>query len=98
MIIDKELMERYKSFTDNVMQCYSLIIAGQPADYDRIMDLLALTSGQATGIAYYMGVSVPKPRPWEAIGVSRSTYYNDLKRARAADKRNNINKILDDGS
>jgi hypothetical protein len=111
MIIDKELKERYKRFYDNVCLCNTLIIANQSESYNTIMDLLAMTAGQAIGIAAYMGIDAaqahakayaeihgtvnisaadipdPSKRPWDKLGISRSTYYNDLRRSKLADER-----------
>jgi hypothetical protein len=95
MQIDKELKERFEQFAYNVIQCNMLIANGQPTDYNQIMDLMALTAGQAIGIASYMGLNVSKPashgsksvgKPWVALGISRSTYYNDMRRAKLNDK------------
>jgi hypothetical protein len=82
---DDQLVKDYEHFTQIVMQCYTYLISGEK---DKARDMIALTAGQAIGFAARLGYDISKlkpPTPWERLGISRSTYYRDMRRSRAND-------------
>lgn len=94
-MIDKELIDDYRHFLDEVAQCYAYLLAG---DEDSAHDLIALTSGQAMGFASRLGLAYTQHteeptirinneqmKPWVEIGISRATWYRDQRRSKAND-------------
>lgn len=82
IVDDMKLIEEYRRFADNVSLCLEYLIVG---DKQRAYPLIALTAGQSLGIASRIGIEINKiqpPKPWEEIGISRSTYYRDQRRSK----------------
>jgi len=86
MTNDDELLHDYTLFYNNVARCYAYLLAG---DTQSAHDLIALTAGQAIGLAMRLGLNtstqpkhISQTKPWEKLNISRSTYYRDLRRAK----------------
>jgi hypothetical protein len=87
---DDQLIRDYERFMQAVRQCHLYLLSGEK---DKAHELIALTAGQALGFASRIGLNIGRlkpPTPWERLGISRSTYYRDQRRARANDRTVNI--------
>ena len=83
---DEQLMRDYEQFYECVIQCYTYLLAGEKK---QARDLISYTAGVAMGLANRirtLPISNEIKKPWEEIGISRSTWFRDQRRSRINDR------------
>ena len=106
-MIDKQFINDYSKFYNTVTQCYEYLLNSNPdgSEDQKILDLIALSTGLAIGLANRLKVTSPllpavkqsneQAKPWRDIGISRATWYRDQQRSRSNKSSPSSPYILD---